>query len=41
MNKDLLLKKVASVLKDGVHVVDQDGITILYNRKIEIIERCV
>lgn len=38
MNKDLLLKKVASVLKDGVHVVDQDGITILYNRKIEIIE---
>lgn len=38
MNKDMLIRKVTSVLKEGVHIVDQDGVTILYNRRIEIIE---
>lgn len=38
MNKNTLLKKLTSVLKDGIHVVDQDGVTMYYNRKMEILE---
>ena len=38
MNKDLLIKKLTGVLKDGIHVVDQNGVTLVYNRKIEIME---
>ena len=38
MNKNTLLKKLTSVLKDGIHIVDQDGVTQYYNRKMEIME---
>lgn len=38
MNKDVLIKKLTGVLKDGIHVVDQNGSTLIYNRKIEIME---
>ncbi|WP_130864102.1 sigma-54 interaction domain-containing protein [Bacilliculturomica massiliensis] len=38
MNKETLIKKMTGVLKDGVHVIDRDGVTVVYNRKMEIIE---
>ncbi len=38
MNKNTLLKKLTNVLKDGIHIVDQDGVTQYYNRKMEIME---
>ncbi len=41
MSKESLLKKLTSVLKDGIHVVDGDGITLLYNRKMSVIENRV
>lgn len=38
MNRESLLKKLSGILKDGIHVVDAGGITILYNRKMSVIE---
>lgn len=38
INKEILLKKLTGALKDGIQVIDRDGVTILYNRKMEIIE---
>lgn len=35
---DEILKKLTSNLKDGVHIVDGNGKTILYNRAMEDIE---
>ncbi len=41
MNTNLLVNRLTDVLKEGIHVVDQFGITIQYNRRIEIIENRV
>ena len=38
MNTNLLVSRLTDVLKEGIHVVDQFGITVQYNRRIEIIE---
>ena len=38
MNASLLVNRLTDVLKEGIHVVDQYGITVQYNRRIEIIE---
>ena len=38
MNTNLLVSRMTDVLKEGIHVVDQYGITVQYNRRIEIIE---
>lgn len=38
MKKENLLNKLTGVLKDGIHVVDGDGATVVYNRKMSAIE---
>lgn len=38
MDIELLLNKITNLVKDGVHVIDDKGITILYNRKMSIIQ---
>lgn len=38
MNKESLLKKLSGILKDGIHVVDTRGITVLYNRRMSVME---
>ena len=38
MNTNLLIGRLTDVLKEGIHVVDQFGVTVQYNRRIEIIE---
>ncbi len=38
MDIEQLLTKITNLIKDGVHVIDDNGVTILYNRKMSIIQ---
>lgn len=38
MDIEQLLNKITNLVKDGVHVIDENGTTILYNRKMSIIQ---
>ena len=38
MTNEAMLNKIISVSKDGIHIVNKDGKTTHYNRKMEILE---
>ena len=38
MTNEGMLNKIISVSKDGIHIVNKDGKTTHYNRKMEILE---
>lgn len=38
MNRETLLQKIINSTKDGIHIVDEKGVTSFYNRRMSIME---
>lgn len=38
MNRNILLQKIISSSKDGIHIVDEQGISFFYNRRMSVME---